>query len=373
MDIILWLLPVCITLFSVIRGARRTWKNGLFLALVDLGCAILCAFAAFFLTRLLVNPEKVDLFGIGKLLLSKIPKGYLQASPSLAAFLKALPTAILALMFFSFAFYTLLNLCRRLVDKLNTKYDWSNKLLNFKHSKWVAMATGGLTALVCVLTDLVVVTGVITFSGNMLYCADVALGTTALSPLADSVHKLQNNPIISMANGLGCYEAYCDLTAARRDGERFSVGQELNDISETFVAILPVFDALPSEDHVPSAEEIRALPEALGESQEAMELLSGLVLSNTEALGDSDAISIISELLGTTPEQFEAYLETVDPETAHEDLTTFCNIAALLADRDLLPQPGENFPKEALEDEELLSLARQELAKNPRLEDALLP
>ena len=189
--------------------------------------------------------------------------------------------------------------------------------------------------------------------------------------LGNAVHTLKNNPIFTVADSLGCYEAFCDLTTAQRDGEIFSVGQELNDISETFVALLPVFDALPSEHNMPTAEELRALPDALGDSPEVMGLMTGLVRSNTEALGSSDAVMIVSRLIGTTPEVFEAYLEQLAVENAHGDLTTFCNISALLADRCLLPESGGVFQMEALEDEALLTEVRQELEKNPGLMAAL--
>ena len=371
MDIIMWLLPVCITLFVVIRGAVRTWKNGLFMALMDLCTSVASAYLAFLLTRLLIDPAKVDLFGLGALLLRYIPEGFLAANPRLVAFLSALPTAILALLFFTVAFELLRVNSYKLLEKGNKKYGWSKKLLQIKAAKPLSMGVGALTALVCVLADLVVLSGVITFSGNMLYCAEVATGDPIFSSFGGSVHTLDNNPVFRMANFFGCYEAFCDLTAAQRDGEEFSVGQELNDISETFVALLPLFDSLPSEDNIPTTEELRALPDALGDSPEVMGLMTGLVRSNTEALGDSDAVMIVSRLIGTTPDVFEAYLEQLAVEDAHDDLTTFCNISALLADRGLLPEAGGIFQMEALEDEALLGEVRQELEKNPGLMAAL--
>ena len=176
MDIITWLLPVCITLFVVVRGAIRTWKNGLFMALMDLCATIASAFMAFFLTRLLIDPAKVDLFGLGALLLRHIPAGFLAASSRLEAFFSALPTAILALLFFTIAFEALRATGYKLLEKGNIKYGWSEKLLQIKATKPLSMGVGALTALVCVLTDLVVLSGVITFSGNMLHCAEVATG-----------------------------------------------------------------------------------------------------------------------------------------------------------------------------------------------------
>jgi len=371
MDVITWLLPVCITLFVVIHGAVRTWKNGLVMALADFGLTVVSAYAAFFLTRLFINPEKIDLFGLGALLLSYIPEGFLTAVPSLEAFLAALPTAIAALLFFTIAFEVLRVNGYKLLDKLNKKFGWSEKLLQFKAAKPISMAVGAMTAMVCVLVDMVVLTGVITFGGNMVYCAEVATGNSAFSVLGGSIHAMRKSPVFSIANVLGCYDAFCDLTTAQRDGKVFSVGQELNDISETFVALLPVFDALPKEGKMPSAEDLRSLPKVLVDTPEVVGLMTGLIGSNLEALGGSDAVYIVSQLIGTTPEIFETYLSTLEPEDAHEDLTTFCNIAALLADRGLLPEDGENFQMDALKDPTLLQQAVEELAKNPDLMSAL--
>lgn len=373
MDTIMWLLPVCITLFVVIRSAVRTWKNGLFMAVGDLILSIISAYAAFFITRLLVNPEKTDLFGLGALLLSYIPEGFLAANPKLVSFLSALPTAILALIFFTIAFDVLRINSYKLLLKLNKKYGWSEKYLNFKSSKWVSMCVGALTAMVCVLVDMVLLSGVVTFSGNMVQCAQAATHIDAFSTVGGSMLTLRNNPVFAIANQLGCYDAFCQLTSAQRDGETFSVGQELNDLSETFVALLPVFDALPSEDNIPTAEELRALPELLGDSEDVMGLLTGLIQSNLEALGDSDAVFIISQLIGTTPDNFESYLSSLETEDAYDDLTTFCNIAALLADQGLLPESGQDFQMDALTDASLLTSVEQELQKNIDLVTQLLP
>ena len=371
MDVITWLLPVCITLFVVIRSAVRTWKNGLFMALLDFVLSIVTAYAAFFLTRLLINPETLDLFGLGALLLKYIPEGFLEVNPQLSDFLSALPTAIAALLFFTIAFEVLRVNIYKLLEKLNKKHGWSEKFLNFKSAKWLSMGVGALTAIICVLVDMVILTGAVTFSGNMIYCAEVATGSSVFSTIGGSVHTLTTNPVFSIARVLGCYDAFCQLTSAQRDGEGFSVGQELNDISDTFVSLLPVFDALPSESNAPSAEALRALPQALGDSPEVMGLMTGLIRSNLDALGDSDAVYIVSKLIGTTPEAFKDYLATLDPEDAPKDLATFCNIAALLADRDLIPEAGGTFQLDAINAEDLQAALQQELAKNPDLISAL--
>lgn len=373
MDTIMWLLPVCITLFVVIRSAVRTWKNGLFMALGDLILSIISAYASFYLTRLVVNPEKIDLFGLGALLLSYIPEGFLAVNPKLTAFLSALPTAILALVIYTIAFDVMRVNSYKLLLKLNKKYGWSEKYLNFKSAKLVSMGVGALTAIVCVLVDMVLLTGVITFSGNMVQCAEVATNIGAFTTVGGSMLTLRDNPIFRIANRLGCYDAFCKLTSAQRDGETFSVGQELNDLSDTFVALLPIFDALPSEGNMPSGDDLRALPETLGDSEEVMGMMIGLIRSNLGALGDSDAVYIVSKLIGTTPDNFESYLGTLETGNAYDDLTTFCNIAALLADRGLLPESGQTFQMDALSDNFLLTLVEQELQKNMDLVTQLLP
>ena len=212
--------------------------------------------------------------------------------------------------------------------------------------------------------------GTLTFSGNMLYCAEAATGQEIFTTMGDVVHQLEENPVIRLANNLGAQEAFFELTKGERDGESFSVGQELIHYSDVFVGILPVFDALPKEGEAPTAKQLRQLPETL-EEEESVALLVGMARSYKEDLGQSDAVLILSALVGTTPEDFEDYLGELTTETAHEDLTTICEVAALLAEKDLIPENGEDFDMEALEDPELLTRIHQEIHKNQHLVEAL--
>ena len=119
MEIIITIIPILLVIFIIAKEAWQTWKDGLFLALIKLGISLVSAVLAFLLTRLLVNPAWVDLFGLGKLLLSKIPKDFLVVNPHLKDFLKALPTALIALL----AFTGLFDLLRLNGNKLLAKLD----------------------------------------------------------------------------------------------------------------------------------------------------------------------------------------------------------------------------------------------------------
>lgn len=367
MEIIITIIPILLVIYIIAKEAWQTWKDGLFLALIKLGISLVSVVLAFLLTRLLVNPAWIDLFGLGKLLLSKVPKDFLIVNPPLKDFLKALPTALLALLAFTGIFDLLRVQGNKLLAKLDEKHQWSKKILKVKGEKLYTACTGVLTSVVCLLTDLVILCGTLTFSGNMLYCAKAATGEKIFSSTGDVVHQLEENPVIQLANAMGAEKVFFSLTTAQRDGKTFSVGQEMIQLSNAFVDMLPVFDVLPKEGQTPTPEQIRALPEALGDNPETMGLMVGLMRSYRQELGDSDAVLIISSLMGTTPERFEKYLSKLTVETAHDDLVTFCNIAALLGDRGQLPEEGGSFDLSTLSDPSLLEAVQQEMEKNPAL------
>ena len=367
MDFLITVLPILLVLFIVVKDAWRIWKEGLFLALVKLGIALVSFVLAYFLTRLLLDPAKVDLFGLGKLVLKYVPEDFIIVMPKLEAFLRALPTALIALIGFTVFFELLRINGNKLLRKLNEKHQWSEKFLKIKLEKPLTVVVGLLIAAVCLMTDMVTLAGTLTFSGNMLYCAKTATGEKIFDTLGDVVHQLKVNPVIKLANGLGAEDMFFELTMAQRDGEPFSVGQELNDLSDAFVGILPVFEVMPKEGEIPSPEQIRALPEALSSSEDSLALTVGLVRSYREELGDSDAVLILSSLIGTTPQRFEQYLSTLTTDDAEDDLVTFCEIAAMLGDRGLIPEAGENFDLDALADPALLTEVRQEVLKNDEL------
>ena len=363
MDFLVTFIPILLVIFIIVKEVWQTWKDGLLLTLIKLGITLVSLALAFGLTRLLINPAKVDLFGLGQLLMDQIPGDFFIVMPETEAFIKALPTALLAVVGFTIIFDLIrTNLCK-LMRKLDSTHHWSEKYLKFKGEKFATMAVGALCSAICLLTDLIVLCGTLTFSGNMLYCAEAATGQEIFTTMGDVVHQLEENPVIRLANNLGAQEAFFELTKGERDGKSFSVGQELIHYSDVFVGILPVFDALPKEGHTPTPEQIRALPELL-QDEESVALLVAMVRSYREDLGSSDAVMIISTLIGTTPEEFERYLGQLTEEAAHEDLETVCQIAALLADRGLIPEGGEYIDMEALEDLELLAQIRQIVLEN---------
>lgn len=363
MDFLITVVPILVVVFIIVKEARQTWKDGLFLTLIKLGITLLSLLLAFFLTRLLLDPAKVDLFGLGQLLADQVPGEFFKVMPETEAFIRSLPTALLAIIGFTVIFDVLrINGCK-LMRKLNEKHKWSEKYLKISHEKLATMGVGALSSMLCLLTDLVVICGTLTFSGNMLYCAEAATGQEIFSSVGDVVHQLERNPVIRLANAAGAQDVFFELTRSQRDGESFSVGQELIHYSEVFVGILPVFDVLPQPGQVPTARQLRALPELL-ENEESLALLVSMVRSYKKDLGSSDAVLIFSSLMGTTPVRFEKYMSRLTVEEAHQDLTTVCNIAALLAERDLIPESGDYFDMNALQDPELLALVRQEVLQN---------
>lgn len=367
MQFLITYLPILLAIFLIAKEAWQTWKDGLFLSLIKLGITIVSLGLSFGLTRLLINPARVDLFGLGQLLYDKIPVDFFIVMPQMEAFIKALPTALLAIIGFTVIFDLIrINGCK-LMRKLNAKHHWSERFLKIRYEKAATLAVGALCSALCLMTDLVILCGSLTFSGNMLYCAKTATGQELFASAGDVVHQLEKSPLIRLANSLGAQDVFFKLTEGQRDGETFSVGQELIRVSDSFVGMLPVFDVLPRDGEVPSPGQIRALPEALGSSEDSLALLVGTVRSYREDLGDSDAVMILSSLMGTTPEKFEQYLSQLTVEDSKKDLETFCEVAALLADRDLIPEEGENFDLEALKDPVLLKEVKDQLDKNKHL------
>ena len=373
MRFILLLLPICITLFVIGWRAWHSWKDGLFMTVLELVATIAASVLAFLLARLLINPAWVDLFGLGQLLVSKIPAAFFEAAPKYEAFLHALPTALIALLAYSILFELLRFVACKILSKLNNKHRWSEKIWHFPASRVLALGVGGMIAIVCILTDMVICTGAVAFSGEILDCAGSVTGNALFSSSATAVHALEENPLFRICDAIGCRRAFYALTKAQRNGESFSVGQELIQISHTLSQMEPLIDVLPTDGSLPTAEQLRALPQALEDTPEAMELLTGLIKSELSELSESDGVMILSTLLGTTPEAFSDYLAQLDAENAHEDLTTICQIVAVLADRELLPEAGGFFDLSTLSDPELVSQVQQILGENPRFAQQIAP
>ena len=367
MEALIWWIPVALTAFVLIKQVLRTWKEGLFMAILYLLWTAVAAVAGFALTRLLLDPAKGDLFGLGALLVEKIPQDFFRVMPQLQAFIQALPMALAAVILFPVFFDIIRVAGNNFLRKQNKKQGWSERFLTFPGQRLLAGVLALATACICLMTDLVILVGALPFCGNMLYCAETVTGQAAFRTAGDAVHGLEEHPVVQVANRLGATELFYELTSAKRGEEAFSVGQEMNELSHAFVGLLPIFEAVPQEGSVPDGQQLRALPQALAESPGSMELVVALVSAYRQELGDSDAILIVSTLMDVTPEQFESYLATLDTESAQADMTTVCNIVALLADRGLLVEAGEAFDLSSLSDPELRAEVKQELLKNPNM------
>ena len=367
MSILMTAVPSCIIFFVIAWRAWRTYKNGLFIALLQLGMAVLSAVISYLLTRLLLNPAKVDIFDLGQLLVSRIPPSFFTINPEMEVFLAALPTALAALIAFTSIFELLRSLSNKLLYKLEKKYGLSKRFLNFVGNRVAALAVGALTAAVCLLVDLVVLNGIVGFSANMLRCAGIVTDQEVFSVTANAFDEYNRSPVKKFTDALGCRQVYHGLTTASRNGESFSVGQTLDQVSQVFLGIMPLFDTLPSAEHMPETEDLQSLPDQLLATPHAAEMIVGLVSASQEQLANSDAATILCRIMGVTREQFAAYLASLAPENAATDLRTFCNIAAILRQHDLLPRPGEMLELSQLDSQQVQAAVREEVLKNPTL------
>ena len=112
---------------------------------------------------------------------------------------------------------------------------------------------------------------------------------------------------------------------------------------------------------------LRQLPALLTANPESIEMVTALVRASQEDLAQSDAVLVASTVMGVTTEQFADYLDQLTPETTETDLQTFCNIAALMREHDLLPEKGEMISMKDLEDPALLEQVAQELGETGRI------
>lgn len=364
MQTVMFVVPACIILFLVARKTWRIYKDGLLLALLQLGLVIISAALAFVLARMIFNPAKVDFLQLGQKIIDAIPADFFLVCPSMEAFVRALPTAICALIGFTVFFEVIRVFGARFLSWLVKKNKWNEIYLQFPGSKVVALAVGAMTAALAILIDLVILNGIVAFSGNMLRCAQAATGESYFGTVADALVEYEKSPIKRITDALGCRQVFNALTTGSRDGESFSVGQELTQLSTTFAGIMPVFEAIPTEDHLPEAQTLRDLPRVIAGSPASMELITGLVRASRESLSQSDAVLIASTLLGTTPERFSQYLSQITVQTAQKDLETFCNIAALLRQYDLLPGKGNVIQLSDLENQALMEDVAKEVKSN---------
>lgn len=367
MQTVMYIVPACIILFLVVRKTIRIYKDGLFLALLQLGLVAVSAVLSFALTKLIFNPAKTDFMGLGQKVYDLIPTDFFLICPSMEAFVRALPTALIALISFAVFFELLRINGAKILSRLNKKFGWSEKFLHFPGSKYVALGVGAATAVLALLIDLVVLNGAVTFSANMLRCAETATGQASFGIMAQAMEEYEKSPAKRITDNLGCKQVFHALTTGSRNGEPFSVGEELTALSNTFAGIMPVFNIVPTDDHLPEADDLRNLPAALAGTPQSIELLTALIRSSQEALGESDAALVVSTMLGVTSEQFSAYLSEITAETAQTDLQTFCNLAALLREHNLLPKKGEMISLKDLETSALKEAVAQEIHKNPAM------
>lgn len=368
MKVLIYTLPIVIVVLRLGYKGWRIMREGLFLALMQLTVSVISAIGSFLLTRLCLNPARVDLFGWGEQLVAFVPQDFFTVMPKWEALLRALPTALIALAGFTVLFDVMRWLGVKLLKKMNTQYGWSNKFLKMQGEKLLTACTGVVLAAVCLMPSFVILCGILPCSVNMLHCADAVLEQDIYGNAEDILRLLDESPLIRFGNALGADDVYYALTTAKRNGEDFSVGQELNQLSGAFVSMLPVLDALNFKNgQPPSAADLRQLSALLGESEEGLALVVSVIRSYSDLLRDSDAIEIMSTLMDTEPERFAEYLQQLDMETAQDDLRTFCEVVAILSERDLLPASGELFDKSALEDDALKALIRAEIEKNSDL------
>jgi len=364
---IMWVAPLLLTLGAIGVRAWRTYRSGLFVALLQLLAVMLSAVVSFLLTRALIDPGKVEIFGLGEKLVGMIRKDFFLVDPGLEDFIRALPTAVIALIAFTVFFEILNYIAGKAIDKLNEKNSWNEKFLCFPGNKKLALIPGALSALVGLLVDLVIFNGMIGLSANALTAAEHALDNDSVSLMAEGARELADSPVIRVTDAMGCRWAFDTLTMAQRNGKPFSVGKELMGWAEAFAGLDQVMLALPTGGHMPNGDALRALPEQLAQHPETIKLIVGILRAYRDELESSDAIGIISQLLGVSSQQFEGYLAQIEVDNVAGDMVTFCNIAAMVADRGLFPQAGEYFDSTALTDDVLKAQIHEELLKNETL------
>lgn len=355
METIILLIPVVIAVIIFVRQVVRTWKDGLFLTLLQLVWTVIAAVGGFFLTHFLVNPAKMDLFGLGAKLSEIIPQNIYKGLPYLEALVRALPTALTAIIAFPIVFDVLRAVGCWILRKCNQKFGWSEKILHFKGEKIASEATGLVTSAVCLMTDMMVLAGMLTFCGNIFYCVETLTHDETFATVNHAVHELEENPVVKASYAMGAEDVLAYLTTGDRNGEPFSVSKELVTMSNAVVDLMPVLEVvMPTQNHRPTGDDFRALPGKLKEAPGGMELMVGIVKSYEEELEKTDAVQAFTEMTGTTPAQVQAYVASIDENTAPEDVETVCEVAAILTDYGVMAGDGQTVDLEAAMNNEAL-------------------
>lgn len=194
MKTLMWLIPVLIFVAVVAWKSYKSYKKGLMAVLLELGISVVAAVLAFGVTRLFVNPEKVDIFGLGEKLLGIVPADFVAVSPRYEALIRALPTAVAALLVFSALFGIFRSIGGYICRKLNKKHSWTEKCLVFKGHKWVAVGVGLVTAIFILVIQLVPLGGITTVTSTTVQLVETVLDSQEYAVLTDALHGLAESP-----------------------------------------------------------------------------------------------------------------------------------------------------------------------------------
>lgn len=363
----IWLLPAILMVLSVGLRVWKAYRKGLFLSLLQLGAVAISAILAFVLTKIFVNPARLDFMGLGASLADMIAEDGMSLPSSLNAFIKALPTAMLALVVFTVAFVILKAILCAVIRGLNKKHGWSEKVLCFPKSKLVALAPGLASAVLCLLAELVLVNGLLCVASGTLTVVRVFSQEPALEEVAFVVQELADSPAIQLTDDLGCRWAFYSLTTAEDNGEKFSVGERMIGAVKLVQGLEKASAFLPGSEKMPDGDDFRALGEYMQENPEAAGTVVDVLKSYREELLPPETIEQISQAIGVDTAPVEKYIQELEAATAQEDISTICNVVAILADRELLPGDSEELDVDAFADPELQKLILEELQKNERL------
>ena len=365
MKTIMWLAPCCIVLLIVALHTWRIYRKGLVMALVHLGATLLSAVAAFALTRNFLDPATVDIGGLGESLAGLIPPEFHSIHPGFPEFIRALPTALIALI----AFPLLFGILRPILNKIASLLckPLTSMLPRFPGSGLLAIAVSIVSAILVLMVHLVPLGGISTVASDTLQIAKKVANNEDFTVAADALQGLTESPVVVAIDEMGCRKLFYELTSAKRGEETFSVGEELTHFTGAFSDLIHIFDAIPTDGITMSAENIQALIESLTGSDFVVELTTGLVRSFGEELAGSDAIHIVSQLMDVSENRFQEYFAQISADTLPDDLQTFGDIAAVLSSQSVIPKPGGEFDYAALSDPALMEQVRQIALKNPHI------
>lgn len=370
MEQVLWLLPAALMILSVGIRVWKAYRKGLLLALLQLGAVAASAVLAYVLTRTFLKPGTTDVMGLGAALVDRLGREELPLA-GMEEFLKALPTAMLALVAFTVGFAVLKAILGGILRKLDRKYGWSKKVLCFSGNRLVAMIPGLAGAVICLLAEWMLLNGILAISSGVLTAAQLFVNEPAVEKTAVAVRELAESPAIRLTDALGCRWTFCSLTTAEKDGEEFSVGESLIGVSKLAAGVEKLGALLPGSTERPTGDDFRELANYMDRNPEAVGVIVEVLKSYREKLLPKETVEELCRAIGISGEKAENYLQKLETVTAQQDIETVCNIAAILCDRGLLPENPEVLDVSALSDPQLREEILQELRKNQKLCDFL--